>query len=210
MLRRGAQFLEGLFLPKAREVMSSPVITVRSEVSVMDAAEVMVSEEIGSVIVVDDGEPVGIFTRRDLMNRVVKANLQPSQTRVKDVMSKPLITVRPGESITSAVGKMQQLGVTRLAVVEKGRLEGILTETDIRLRFSRGYLSHRLLMKKFAVDTLAYVTFWSGFSFIIQVLIVGIEWNKFVTGSVIGFILTILLGGPYGRYLDIFRQKLHI
>jgi len=209
-LRKGGQLLEELFLPKAREVMTSPVITVQSEVSVMDAIEVMVQEEIGSVVVLDDGEPVGILTRRDIMNRVVKANLPLSQTRVKEVMFKPLITINPGEPITTAVRRMQQLEVTRLVVMEKGQLRGILTQTDIRLKFSRGYHSHRLLVKKFAVDTIAYLTFWSGFTFVIQVLIVGIEWEKFAISSAIGFVLTILLGGPFGRYLDIFRQKFHV
>ena len=209
-MRRGAQLLEELFLPKAREVMTSPVITVQSEVSVMDAIEVMVQEEIGSVVVLDDGEPVGILTRRDVMNRVLKANLPLSQTRVKEVMSKPLVTLRPREPITTAVRMMQQLELSRLVVMEKGQLRGILTETDIRLRFSRGYTSHRLLMKKFAIDTLAYMTFWSGFAFVIQVLVVGIEWEKFLASSAIGFLLTILLGGPFGRYLDVFRQKFHV
>lgn len=207
---RGAQFLEELLLPRAREVMSSPVITVHPEDSVMEAVEVMVNEEIGSVVVVDDEEPVGILTRRDVMNRVLKANLPPSQTRVEEVMSRPLITVTPGEPITAAVRKMQESGVTRLVVMEKGQLRGIVTQTDIRLRFSRGYMSHRLLVKKFAVDTLAYVTFWSGFAFVIQVIIVGIEWEKYVTSSALGFILTTLLGGPFGRYLDVFRQKFRV
>jgi signal-transduction protein with cAMP-binding, CBS, and nucleotidyltransferase domain len=209
-LRRGAQLLEELFLPKAREVMTSPVITVQSEVSVMDAVEVMVQEEIGSVVVLDDGEPVGILTRRNVMNSVLKANLPLSQTRVKEVMSKPLITVNPGEPITTAVRMMQQLEVTRLVVMEKGQLRGILTQTDIRLKFSRGYHSHRLLVKKFAVDTIAYLAFWSVFAFVIQVLVVGIEWEKFAISSAIGFVLTILLGGPFGRFLDIFRQRFRV
>jgi len=209
-LRRGAHLSEGLILPRVREVMTSPVVTVGSEASVMDAVEVMVQEGIGSVVVVDDGEPVGIFTRRDLMNRVMKTNLNPTQTTVKEVMSKPLITANPGEPITAAVERMRRMGVTRLIIMEKGRLRGILTETDIRLKFSRGYMSHRLLMKKFAVDTLAYATFWSGFAFVIQVIIVGIEWEKYVTSSAIGLALTTLLGGFFGRYLDIFRQKLHV
>ena len=209
MPRKGSQFLE-LLLPKAREVMSSPVVTVRSEVSVMDALEVMTRDRVGSVVVLDDEEPVGIFTRRDLMNRVMKTNADPGKTRVKEVMSKPLIMIEPGEPISTAVRRMQQLGVARLVVVEKGRLRGIITQTDIRLKFSRGYYSYRLLAKKFAVDTLAYVTFWSGVSYVISILIVGIEWDKYVASSAIGFVVTILLGGPFGRYLDIFRQKFHV
>ena len=209
MPRKGSPFLE-LLLPKTREVMSSPVVTVRSEVSVMDALEVMTRDRVGSVVVLDDEEPVGIFTRRDLMNRVMKTNADPWRTGVKEVMSKPLITIEPREPISTAVRKMQQLGVARLVVVEKGRLRGIITQTDIRLKFSRGYYSYRLLAKKFAVDTLAYVTFWSGVSYVISILIVGIEWDKYVASSAIGFVVTILLGGPFGRYLDIFRQKFHV
>jgi len=176
----------------------------------MDALEVMTRDRVGSVVVLDDEEPVGIFTRRDLMNRVMKTNADPGKTRVKEVMSKPLIMIEPGEPISTAVRRMQQLGVARLVVVEKGRLRGIITQTDIRLKFSRGYYSYRLLAKKFAVDTLAYVTFWSGVSYVISILIVGIEWDKYVASSAIGFVVTILLGGPFGRYLDIFRQKFHV
>ena len=65
-------------------------------------------------------------------------------------------------------------------------------------------------MVELLVDTIAYVSFWSGLSFIINVLIVGIELNKFVTSSVIGFALSLVLGGPFGRYLDIFREKARV
>lgn len=87
---------------------------------------------------------------------------------------------------------------------------GILTETDIKLKLSRSSLSYRLIFKKYLVDALAYIVFWSWISVLIQVFIVRIPFKKFVLSSFFGFIATILAGGIFGSFLDKFRTKLRV
>lgn len=199
-----------LLLPKVREVMSHPVVTVKSGASVLTVVETMVNSRVGSVVVVEEDAPAGMFTRHDLFESVLKVNRNPGQTPVGEVCSRPLATVGPEETLTAAVAKMQKYGYSRLVVMENGRMVGILTNTDIKIRFSKGYMSSRLMLKKLAVDTAAYAIFWSSFSYIISVLIVGIEFDKYLASSAIGWVVTITFAGVYGRFLDIFRGRFNV
>jgi signal-transduction protein with cAMP-binding, CBS, and nucleotidyltransferase domain len=202
--------IEKMFVPSVEAVMSSPAVTVRPTASVMEAIELMAERHIGSIVVMANSTPVGIFTDHDLMDRVLKRGSSPLETKVSSVMSTPLITMDTGVSILKAVKRMREENISHLVILRRGVLAGVLTMTDIRLRFSRGYLSPNLLVKKFLVDTVAYITFWSGVTFVIQVLIVGLTWGQFVASSTIGFLATLILGGPFGRYLDVFRQKFEV
>ncbi len=62
--------------------------------------------------------------------------------------------------------------------------------------------------KKFAVDTFSYMSFWAGFSYLINVQLIGISFEKYIASSIIGFILSLALGGVFGRYIDFCRKKL--
>ncbi len=121
--------------------------------------------------------------------------LDADMTRIDHVMSSPAVNIDCDDVISSALDRMEQLGISLLVVIHKGHIVGILTEIEIGVKYSRGY-RRSLLVKKILVDTIAYVSFWSGLSFIINVLIVGIEFNKFVTSSAMGFALSLVLGGP--------------
>jgi hypothetical protein len=88
-----------------------------------------------------------------------------------------------------------------------GELVGILTMTDIRLRFPKGYLSPWILLKRFLVDTMAYLTFWSGIWTFVQIYVLKFTVTQYIANAAIGSILTIALGGIYGRYLDAIRRR---
>jgi len=111
--------------------MKRNVVTVNSTESVRHASQIMREQEVGSLVVLEGGEPVGIITERDLVRRVVANNLDPAQTRVLEVMSKPLLTVNPDASIGEAARIMVDNGIRRLPIVEGGRLVGIVTAVDL-------------------------------------------------------------------------------
>jgi len=116
----------------AKDVMSSPVVTVREDESVVKVAQLMEKHRIGGVIVVDEkNNPLGIVTERDLATRVVAKNLQPANVKVSEVMSKPLATIDGETSIREAARRMSKLEIRRLAVMSKGELVGIITSKDI-------------------------------------------------------------------------------
>ncbi|MDW8024153.1 MAG: CBS domain-containing protein [Nitrososphaerota archaeon] len=115
-----------------RDVMSSPVITVEEEATANHVAELMDKHELGCIIVTGkDGKPIGIITERDLVTRVLAKNLKPDSLKAKDVMTTPLITIEPDETINEAARRMSRLNIRRLGVMYKGQLVGLLSSKDI-------------------------------------------------------------------------------
>lgn len=115
-----------------RDIMSRPVITVREADSVAEVAKLMTKHNIGCVLVSGKkGETVGIVTERDIVQRIAAKNLLPSKVTVGESMSKPVITIQSKASVTDAAKLMNQRKVRRLAVVEDGKLAGLLTMKDI-------------------------------------------------------------------------------
>jgi len=111
-------------------IMSTKVVTVKATEKVNTALRAMVRPQIGSVIVVDKGKPVGIITERDISIKVAKGRKLPGMS-VKNTMSKPLVTVPPSMEIWQAVELMVRNDIRRLPVMEGEKLVGMVTERDI-------------------------------------------------------------------------------
>jgi CBS domain-containing protein len=115
-----------------KDVMSSPAITVTENASVNKTAQLMSEGRIGCIIVTEkDGKALGIITESDLVIRVLAKNLMPSKLTAKEVMSSPLITVEPDETLTETARRMSRLDVRRMGVVYRGDLVGIISSKDI-------------------------------------------------------------------------------
>jgi CBS domain-containing protein len=116
---------------KVEDVMVREVITIDENSTVREAADVMNKFEIGCLIAVKKGKAVGIITERDLLKRVVAEAKDVNRTRVKDVMSSPLVVVEPSMDLEEAVKLMFQIKIKKLPVVEEKRLVGLVSLTDI-------------------------------------------------------------------------------
>jgi CBS domain-containing protein len=112
-------------------VMTSEVVTVTPDDPVRLAIGKMSSGDIGSVVVVQDGAPIGLFTERDLTRRILLDD-DLLDRPVADVMSGTPVTVEVGTEVVDAFELMNTNGVRRLPVVADGRLVGIVTEGDLR------------------------------------------------------------------------------
>ena len=131
------------------DIMSSPVITIDGEANVRDAALLMTDRHIGSIIVTVRGQAVGIVTERDALQRVVSLCLDPCETKMKEIMSKPLITVPEETGILEAMRKMREHGIGRLVVMDGGALLGIVSGRDIIRAVSIASLtSFSILLRK--------------------------------------------------------------
>lgn len=113
-----------------RNVMHKDVVTVRPNLSLREASKIMSKFGIGSLVVVEDENLVGIITSTDIIKAVAEGK-DVDQTLVNEVMSKDVITVDPDESLEEAVEKMMEKNIKRLPVVEGGKLVGIITASDI-------------------------------------------------------------------------------
>ena len=116
---------------KVEAVMVRNVKTAETEDTVLKAAEIMNKHEIGCVIAVQKKKPVGILTERDILKRVVFKRKDPAKTKVREVMSKPLITIKPNASIKGAIRKIIKENIKKLAVKNADDLVGILSLTDL-------------------------------------------------------------------------------
>ncbi|HDI01868.1 MAG TPA: CBS domain-containing protein [Candidatus Bathyarchaeota archaeon] len=115
-----------------RDIMVSPVITVREDDTIADVARIMDEQGIGSVIVVSsDGEPVGVITARDIVRKVVAKGKAPEQVRASEVMSSPPIAIEDDQDVREAARMMARLDVRRLVVKHKGKMVGIVTSKDL-------------------------------------------------------------------------------
>jgi CBS domain-containing protein len=99
--------------------------------STLEAARLMADRGISSLFVVKDGVPVGIVTERDFIKKVCAKGLDISQVNVEDIMSKILTTAEPETPIEVAVQRMVNHKIRRLPIIERGKIVGIITVTDL-------------------------------------------------------------------------------
>lgn len=117
-----------------RDVMTPSVRTASPSQSLAEAAQMMKSEDVGSIPVVEDDRLVGIVTDRDIAIRAVAEDVDPKATRIGDIASRELITVEAGQDLDEALELMARHQVRRLPVIEEGgQLVGILTQADVAL-----------------------------------------------------------------------------
>jgi len=113
------------------DIMTKRVIMIDINKTLLDAGKKMANTRTGSIIITKENKPVGIITDSDIIKNVIAKNLKPSEIKIRDLMSSPLITVNPKEDIIEAERKMRKNKVKRLPVVDNGKLVGILTASDI-------------------------------------------------------------------------------
>jgi CBS domain-containing protein len=115
-----------------------PVKTLAPGETCQQAARLMRSENIGSVVVARDGEPLGLVTDRDLAMRVLADAQDPTVLRVEEVMSPQPIFISERRSLDDAIATMRDIGVRRLPVVDQvGQLQGIVSLDDILAHIAR-------------------------------------------------------------------------
>lgn len=118
-----------------RDIMTKNVICVDASVSANQAAKMMEDTGVGSLVVTEKNTPVGIITDRDFAIKVV-ANAYPLDTPVKRIMSSPLYSITPGESVWMISEFMATRGIRKLPVIDDDKVVGIVTATDIVNRFA--------------------------------------------------------------------------
>ena len=114
-----------------KEIMTRDVVTIDIKNDVQHLAQKMLVYDVGSVIVTDKKQPVGIVTERDIVRKIVIKNLKPEDISIKELMTTPLITIPATEDVTDTMHKMVKMEIKRLPVVENAKLVGIVTDTDL-------------------------------------------------------------------------------
>jgi len=117
---------------KVANVMTKSVMAVELNTNAKDCAKAMAKRGVSCAVVTQNGSAVGIITERDLVSKVLAESIDARNVLVRDIMSTPLITIRPDAALTNAAELMAQYRIRRLVVVDStGSLVGIVTTGDI-------------------------------------------------------------------------------
>jgi CBS domain-containing protein len=115
-----------------RDVMKNNPTMLGIEATVAKAAKTMCHDEVGSVIILENSQPIGIVTEEDITCKVVAKDLKPSTVQVREIMSTPLITVSADKTVGDAAHMMVKHKVRRLPVIDaKKKVIGIVTVRDL-------------------------------------------------------------------------------
>ncbi|MFP4118257.1 MAG: cyclic nucleotide-binding/CBS domain-containing protein [Candidatus Woesearchaeota archaeon] len=115
----------------AEDIMTRKVESVSENASVKTISEKMAKKNISSVIVYDKNKkPKGIISEKDFVKKVLSKNSKKG-LNAKKIMSSPILSVRPKESVNNAAKTMRENGIRHLLVTEKESIKGIITETDV-------------------------------------------------------------------------------
>lgn len=114
-----------------KDIMIKEIITVNPTTKIRDAVNLMNKNGIGCLIVIRKDKPVGIMTERDVLKKIVCGCMNPEQTKVSEIMSKPLIFGRVDMEWMEAVELMLDQNIKKLPILDGERLVGLVTLTDI-------------------------------------------------------------------------------
>ena len=114
-----------------KDIMTKPVVKTDYTKTVQYAAKEMTKHRVGSIIIVKGKNPIGIITETDLNKKIVAPAKDPRKLKVTDIMSSPIVFSNPNEDIVNAVERMERHKLKRLPVISRGKIVGIITDTDI-------------------------------------------------------------------------------
>ncbi|MCG3139064.1 MAG: Inosine-5'-monophosphate dehydrogenase [Phycisphaerae bacterium] len=124
-------------MPIVQEILKTKGQEVKAcadDTTVLEAAKVMAQNRIGAVVVTSGPKVVGIFTERDVLNRIVALGREPANTLVREVMTSPVACCQLNTKLTECKAVMSSRKLRHLPVVEDGELRGMISMGDITSR----------------------------------------------------------------------------
>jgi CBS domain-containing protein len=107
------------------------VWSISPEATVFEALKIMAEKDVGALLVLDDEKLVGIFSERDYARKVILAGKSSKDTLVREIMSTPVVSVAPQQTILECMAIMTQKHIRHLPVVDEGRLNGVISIGDV-------------------------------------------------------------------------------
>ena len=107
------------------------VHTLSRDSTAFEALEMMVRENVGSVLITEGGQIAGIFTERDYLRRVALVDRDPRITRLSQVMTRSVVCLEPEWSVDASMALMTRNRIRHLPVIDDGRLTGMVSIGDL-------------------------------------------------------------------------------
>jgi CBS domain-containing protein len=111
------------------------IYSIDADATVLEAARFMMEHNIGALPVLRNGELAGIFSERDIMNRVVAIGRMPGTTKVSEVMTANPKSVNVNETVENSLFLMREFGFRHLPIVDGKQLKGLVSLRDLLLRY---------------------------------------------------------------------------
>jgi CBS domain-containing protein len=131
-------------MPTVKDIMTENVVSINIDDSIFEAANLMSSNQVGCLVIMNKQKPIGIVTERDIVRRVVAEKL-PLETKIAEVMSKSLITIGPDASLKEAARVMSSNKIRRLPVLKQNKLVGIVVASDFVRNAGKKSVSEEIL-----------------------------------------------------------------
>jgi len=119
------------------DILKKKAVVVHPEDTVHKVAVILSKAKVGSAVVIDDDEIIGIITDRDILDKVVVPGKNPKKVRVREIMTEKPVTIEDDFTLQDAVERMSEKGVRRLLVTRLGKPLGFVTAADILAALSR-------------------------------------------------------------------------
>jgi len=118
---------------KARDIMTTEVVTVDGSATVAEAVRLMKEKGVRALIVErrSDDDAYGIVTQRDIVYSVMAERKDPTKVKIHEVMTKPLVVVNPNLDAVYVARLMAQKGLSRAPVIYEEKLQGVVSVTDL-------------------------------------------------------------------------------
>lgn len=114
-----------------KKFIHKKVVMLDADQTIEKAAKTMRDEQIGSILVSEKGEAVGIVTERDILYKVVAGGKDVSKLKLKDIMSKPLIFIDGNAKVKEAIALMAKKEIRRLVVKEDKKVVGVISQRAV-------------------------------------------------------------------------------
>ena len=131
-------------MPSVKDIMTKNVVSIGVDNNVLEAAEIMSSNQLGCLVIINKELPIGIVTERDIVRRVVAKKL-PLDTKISQIMSQSLITVDADASLKEAARLMSSNKIRRLPVLKQNKLVGIVVASDFVRNLGKKSVSEEIL-----------------------------------------------------------------
>jgi CBS domain-containing protein len=129
---------EGFYMSyPVKDYMRKDIATIDVEASAAEASKIMMEKNVGYAVVLEKSQPAGIITERDLVQKVMAKEKDPSMVEVGELMSTPLISIDPDATIEEAVRTMAENGIRKLPVVRSHIIYGIFTTRELAKNFNK-------------------------------------------------------------------------
>jgi CBS domain-containing protein len=128
--------MEGQIMSKTFDFMSKPVLSTNPDIFACDAIDKMFENKVSALLVEQNGEYIGIFTKTDWMHLVLSEQCDPnSRIKVSAIMVAPIVTVDKNETLARASILFEDNNIRHIAVTEGGEIVGMLSVKDLERYF---------------------------------------------------------------------------